>query len=79
VDEPRPQPPASEAPFVNGGRNEAARQEAAHANALDDENGRERSLFDDADSVEPEDEESDDAGRAGDVERDSENEPRHRR
>jgi hypothetical protein len=55
VDEPRPQPPPDEAPPVNDGRNEAAREEARHANALDDENGRERSLLDDPDAVESED------------------------
>lgn len=40
VDEPRPQPPADE------GRQEAARREAAHSNGIDDEPGRDRSLFD---------------------------------
>jgi hypothetical protein len=52
VDEPRPQPPASETSTVNDGRNEAARQEARHANSLDDENVRERSLLDDPNEVE---------------------------
>jgi hypothetical protein len=79
VDEPRPQPPASEAPRVNDGRSEAARREAAHANALDDENVvRERSLFDDADAVEDEDEDGSDESRAGDVESDDDDE-RHQR
>jgi hypothetical protein len=51
VDEPRPQPPPNEAPTANDGRNEAERQEAQHANSLDDENVRERSL---PDEIEPE-------------------------
>jgi hypothetical protein len=57
VDEPRPQPPPSEAPQVSDDRNESARQQAARASALDDENVRERSLFDDADTFGDEDEE----------------------
>jgi hypothetical protein len=46
IDEPRPQPPAEEKEDARKGRDDAARSEAAHANGLDDENGRDRSLFD---------------------------------
>jgi hypothetical protein len=47
VDEPRPQPPADE------GRQAAARREAVRSNALDDEAGKDHSLFDRPEDDEP--------------------------